>query len=79
MEIKLTGKKGGTTLVSEEDYEDLAKYNIYDNNGYARMSIQGKTMFVHTYIMKSDSNLGQVVDHINGNKLDNRRDNCTKK
>ncbi len=75
MEIKLTGKKGGTTLVSEEDYEELAKLNIYDNNGYARMSIGGKNMSVHTYIMKSDSNIGQIVDHINGNKLDNRREN----
>lgn len=76
MEIKLSGKKGGIMLVSEEDYEELSKCKLYLNKyGYAYGKIEGKTRIVHVYIMKSDYSKNEVVDHINCNKLDNTREN----
>lgn len=41
--------------------------------GYAVINTKGKTIKLHRYIM--DAPEGIQVDHINGNKLDNRKEN----
>ncbi|WP_108027035.1 HNH endonuclease [Burkholderia mayonis] len=82
--IKLTN--GKTVLVDDEDYEHLSKFRwMFSNGGYAWRSWYGKgsakTRKSHHEIMhrlivglgKSDG--VHEVDHINGNRLDNRRSN----
>jgi len=74
MEIKLGGKRGGMTQVSPKDYEILSKYAWHHNgHGYACSKINGKNVLMHRFLMNPLK--GQVVDHINGNCLDNRREN----
>lgn len=83
-EIVLT--KGQKTFVSDEDYEYLMQWRWYmHNSGYAcrkvrygpRKENKTRTIFMHRVIM----DCGYIteddifIDHINGNKLDNRREN----
>jgi hypothetical protein len=67
-------------LVDDSDYAELARhrwrYNkskLSDDLGYAYTSIRGKPVLMHRMIMKPP--LGFVVDHVNRNGLDNRRQN----
>ena len=85
-EIILTGKKakGLKILIDDEDIERVSKYSInFGSNGYSVTSlpIQGirKMVYLHKVILP-DIPKGLMVDHINNNKLDNRKCNlriCT--
>ena len=51
--------------------------NQFNNNGYKKVSIGGQSYFVHrlvalVHIRQPKTNERLVVDHINGNKTDNR-------
>lgn len=83
--IEYLTKNGSLILLDDEDYP-LTKVAWGINSvGYARRTIRvkenggkHKTLLMHRHIM--DAKAGEVVDHINGNKLDNRRSNlrlCT--
>ena len=74
------------TIVSPEDYEHLNQYKWYKTLGYVKKHFNNNnntnkksTTFMHRYIMINI--LGHnikpktKVDHINGNTLDNRREN----
>ena len=79
--------------IDDEDYEKLSKYKWYISKGrntfYVHRdihirSIKGKTskkvMSIHRQIMRLDFGDKLVVDHINGDGLDNRKENlrvCT--
>lgn len=70
--------KGKSTKVDDDDYE---KYNHLvwhlSDTGYA-VRKSGKTVRLHRLIM--DCPEGMVIDHLNGDKLDNRKSNlriCT--
>lgn len=70
-------------LVDDEDFEELSKHNWAVGDGYAIRSIRiaGKsyTLSMHRYLLPPPD--GMFIDHINRNKLDNRRNNlriCTK-
>jgi len=82
--IKLS--QGKVTLVDDEDFDLLSKYRWHYHTGcrceYARRSTwkDGKvgTIYMHQMIINTPP--GLETDHINGNKLDNRRENlriCT--
>jgi hypothetical protein len=74
MKIKLNGRRGGFALVSKRDYDDISNRKWSQNiGGYAVGTFKNKTTKMHSLIMKPTP--GEVVDHINGNKLDNRRTN----
>lgn len=76
MEIKLT--QGHHALVDKEEYKRLEKYNWCYDHGYARTTIQGKRVYMHRLILNPEGK--EQVDHINQNKLDNRKENlriCT--
>jgi hypothetical protein len=65
-------KNGGTTIVSDEDYERLSAFTwTKTNRGYASRGSGSKVM--HKYILSPKD--GFEVDHINRDKLDNRREN----
>lgn len=71
-EIQLTQNK--VTLVDNDDFEELNKYKWYFGpNGCAARAIKGKTVLMHRVIMNPPSNL--LVDHIDGNPLNNCKNN----
>lgn len=80
-EIPLT--KGKHTIVDEADYEHLSKMKWrITHNGYARHDINNSStracLFMHRIIMNCPDDM--IIDHINGDKLDNRKCNlrlCT--
>lgn len=68
--------QGRETLVDEEDVEFLGQFNWIWNEhgtviGYARLPRGG--ISIHRFLAKPPN--GHMVDHINGNSLDNRKEN----
>lgn len=62
-------------IVDKDVYDDVNKYKWHINNdGYAKGDVDGKTITMHKYL-KGQPPKGQVIDHKNLNKLDNRKDN----
>lgn len=75
VEIHVTNKKGtntGTVLVDKEDYAKLGLIRV--SQGYAAIAVKGGAC-VHHIVMEHTSNTKTVVDHINSDKLDNRKHN----
>ncbi len=65
------GNEIGFTLIDLEDFDKVKDYKIgIATGGYARISIDGNKMLLHNYLVDYD-----MVDHINRNKLDNRKSN----
>lgn len=62
-----------TALVDDGDFAIASQYTWSDSEGYAKTRINGKTVALHRLIMNPPA--GMVVDHINGDTLDNRRTN----
>lgn len=73
-EINLTQDK--KALIDDDDYSRIARYRWYYQSpmGYARAWIEGKRVYMHRLIFNVKQKEIQV-DHINGNKLDNRKEN----
>ncbi len=70
--------KGQVALVDDADYRWLAQWDWrFSSAGYALRTIyphnKRRDIQMHRVIM--DAQRGQLVDHINGNRLDNRRCN----
>lgn len=81
----ITTKRSEKILVDESDYDSVKNYSWNTNaTGYAYAYVKGsgrkerKTVTMHRLLMNPKN--GLRVDHINRNKLDNRRSNlriCT--
>lgn len=71
--IRLT--RGQVALVDDDDYEYLSRFNWYcGSDGYAQRAFQGdKKIFMHRVVNCTPP--GYETDHINRNKLDNRKCN----
>lgn len=71
--------QGYSTIVDDEDFEELSKYKWYVmTNGkgdYIYASREHKTITMHRYIMRFSLGDKNVINHINGNTLDNRKQN----
>ena len=84
---RLILSRGEITFVDKKDFEKFGKYKWYlGSRGYVTRSIAKRDnlgkwprrIFLHREILNSPK--GYLSDHINGNKLDNRRINlriCT--
>lgn len=76
-EIALT--KGAVAVVDDEDYDELTKHRWnYSSGGYAIRTIptvNGKRTNERMHAVVMGKKDGFEIDHINGNKLDNRRCN----
>ena len=77
MNIKLTKDK--VALIDEDMYDVLSKYKWQYNQGYASTSMNfnnGKfrNVYMHWFIIGKPIE-GYITDHINRNKLDNRKEN----
>lgn len=71
-QIELT--QGKVAIIDDEDFNLVSKYKWYFDHGYARSSPAFKTrIYMHRLIMVVPVN--KVIDHINGNTLDNRKSN----
>ncbi len=67
-------KDRGFIKVDSDDFEMLAKYRWHITaNGYASVSRKSGRVWMHRLIMNTPK--GLFVDHINGDKLDNRKCN----
>ncbi len=68
------GRKPLTVKLSDEDYDVVTRHSWWRNvHGYVVARIDGKEVYLHRLIMGYPD--GLVVDHINGDRLDNRRSN----
>ena len=76
--ISLT--KGLHTLVDDIDFNFLSQFKWCaqrcSTKDYASRHVDGKVIRMHRFLM--DAKKGEVVDHINGNSLDNRKSNLRK-
>ena len=76
--IRLT--RGQTAIIDDADYDIVSKHEWYAlpavralGGFYAATSVRGRTVYMHRLLMAEPCAL--TVDHINGDKLDNRRSN----
>ena len=77
-EIKLA--RGEIAIIDDDDFGMISARKWYLAGGYAvcKPIAVGKTYLMHSVIM--DTPIGMETDHINGNRLDNRKSNlriCT--
>jgi hypothetical protein len=84
MEITIGKRRGQryTLLVDEADYECVSAYTWWpfkrEHLIYARTIVDGRYVLLHRFLLKPAK--GKVVDHIDGNPLNNQRSNlrvCT--
>jgi hypothetical protein len=76
---ELALSQGKVALVDASDYERVAQWSWHFDGRYARGYPHGVKEYLHRYIMRPKTS--QVVDHINGDRLDCRRNNlrnCSK-
>lgn len=69
----------GYALVDDEDFEWLNQWKWHISNEYATRQEKRKNILLHRIILNTPQ--GMYTDHINGNGLDNRRNNlrvCTR-
>lgn len=67
-------------LVDDEDYDLVSQftwtYTVWNGCGYAkRRNKQGATVSMHALILKDEILSGHEVDHIDGNGLNNQKNN----
>lgn len=83
MKLKLHSKQEAYTIIDDEDYDKVSKFKWYlSRYGYARTSayigtINGKEQRIeyrlHRFLLSAPK--GKEVDHVNRDKLDNRKHN----
>lgn len=71
MEIFVNGK---CVIIDDDDFCKLKNLTIgVTSHGYVRVTIDKKRPYLHRLVTKAKAE--DLVDHINGNRLDNRKSN----
>ncbi len=71
-----TGEEVGVTLISDQDVPTQGSYQWrLGGTGYAVRWKNGRTVYLHREIVGLEAGDGFEVDHINRDRLDNRREN----
>lgn len=70
---EIVTSKGYKILVDDADYEWLNQWKWAVNRGYATRRTTGKTIRMHRLVLGCKPD--EFTDHINGDRLDNRRAN----
>lgn len=77
-EIQLANNRG-FAIVDDQDYDRLIQFKWHNQEGYAKHSqwLNGTCVGIqmHNVVLGFAPSKDRVVDHINGNSLDNRREN----
>ncbi|AYV76797.1 MAG: hypothetical protein Barrevirus1_19 [Barrevirus sp.] len=74
MKLRLGGKHGGYAIVSPKDHKRLSEHSWSKNDeGYVTGTVDGVGMSMHHLV--SGAEYQQKVDHINGIRHDNRKEN----
>ena len=74
--MKFYLSNGVSCLIDKENLEIVQELKWYTTDGYAfgyKLGFTNKKVLMHRLIM--NASVGQFIDHINGNRLDNRRKN----
>lgn len=70
---------GGFALIDDDDYEKVSSFGKWYKNdgGYAvkKTRIHGKNISIRMHSLINDTPKGWHTDHINGDRLDNRKYN----
>lgn len=74
--LKIVTKNGEVVLADVEDYDLLNdKSWSVSSHGYATTTVEEKVVYMHRLILDNHIKDNMEVDHINGNRLDNRKSN----
>lgn len=74
MEVRVPVGCKKIALIDAEDEARVKAYRWYPHtHGYAISRVDRRTAYMHRFILGAPS--GSFIDHINGDKLDNRRAN----
>ena len=70
--------KGGSCLIDKDDLSKVNHLKWYisktaDGHRYAKNILKRKSVYLHRLVTGAEK--GQLVDHINGNTIDNRKNN----
>jgi hypothetical protein len=72
--LQIKDKPDQVVLIDQCEYDKIKYHTCYIGEGYVKILINTKRMGLHRFIMGiTDPNV--FIDHVNGNPLDNRRNN----
>lgn len=73
-ELQIRMLRGQFATIDAGDYATVAPHGWYLNGGYPVARIEGRLVYLHVLLV-GKAPRGYHIDHINRNKLDNRRQN----
>jgi len=72
--IKISINQGKVIIIDDDDFDRISKYHwIVCKTGYVKTVVNYETIILHRFIMNAKK--GQQLDHVNGDTLDNRKEN----
>jgi len=68
----IKGENDGITMIDRDDVRLVENYKWFRSSGtYVSGNVEGKRILLHKFIMDTTDS----IDHVNGDSLDNRREN----